>query len=312
MTQPPELSTVSKRRLELLWKAALDRYGFNGEHLHWHEEERERRLRAASQMSTRNSGLWNTGDCDEVGIRSSTMMAEERYGDYMKEYERIWRSSGEGYERLQIWAEAVKHIVSEEIASVWQVGPKEIRRWYAACCVPALDEALSEKVKESVRRALSTEMQRIKSDVEGAESSEGGRKNEIRQANISAFKPVLVDRGTSGDDACLPGSGHVDAAAMEGKSKINRQAVILHEERERLVADFIMRCNDMAAEGERIFRNHIWKAAGHKQGRQFSYWLQGSQKATETDDRTIRRVLSMEPLTFIETVQRKGHLKHLK
>jgi hypothetical protein len=56
----------------------------------------------------------------------------------------------------------------------------------------------------------------------------------------------------------------------------------------------------------RIDGKRIWHAVGHKRARQFQYWQEGSDKATDVDDRSFRRILDMPPAEFIALLKRKG------
>jgi hypothetical protein len=73
-----------------------------------------------------------------------------------------------------------------------------------------------------------------------------------------------------------------------------------------MVDDFLVQCNRESALGFKVIRKHIWRAAGHAHARQFQYWQAGSDKATDEDHRTFRRILCMPPSEFIALLKNKG------
>ncbi len=80
------------------------------------------------------------------------------------------------------------------------------------------------------------------------------------------------------------------------------------ERRGELVTNFLIRCNQEVAGDSRITKQHIWRAAGYKQGRQFYYWQAGSDKATAEDKRTFSRILAMPPSYFVALLRKKAIL----
>jgi hypothetical protein len=75
----------------------------------------------------------------------------------------------------------------------------------------------------------------------------------------------------------------------------------------REMADcFLAACNRESHSGLKVNRTHLWRAAGHKSGRQFQYWQRSSDKATEVDDRAFRRLLDLLPAEFISLLKKKG------
>jgi len=76
--------------------------------------------------------------------------------------------------------------------------------------------------------------------------------------------------------------------------------------RPAVVDAFLLQCNQEAAVGFKVIRKHIWLAAGHRHARQFQYWQEGSDKATDEDDRNFSRILSMPPAEFISLLKKKN------
>jgi hypothetical protein len=77
-------------------------------------------------------------------------------------------------------------------------------------------------------------------------------------------------------------------------------------DRRKMVDDFLVQCNQESHMGLKVTRRHLQLVVGHKQPRQFQYWQESSNKATEEDDRSFRRILKMPPAEFIELLNKKG------
>jgi hypothetical protein len=88
MADLPELSDSAKRKLVLRWRTLLKAHKLTGDHLHWHEWERDRLARVAAQSPT--SGLSrHEQDADVVGVFSSVTVAQARFNDMLVEYWRL-------------------------------------------------------------------------------------------------------------------------------------------------------------------------------------------------------------------------------
>jgi hypothetical protein len=110
-----------------------------------------------------------------------------------------------------------------------------------------------------------------------------------------------------------------DSRQWEPKANVFSKAadvvVVAHElavttdpitDRTKLVDDFLLQCNLESAAGCKVLRKHIWLAVGHAQARQFQYWQERNDRATEEDDRSFRRILRMPPPEFLALLKKKG------
>ncbi len=77
-------------------------------------------------------------------------------------------------------------------------------------------------------------------------------------------------------------------------------------DRSARVRDFVSRCNQEPNLGQRIFENHIWKAIGHRQARQFQHWKKERTRskgethgATLEDNKNFERILASKPADFV-------------
>ena len=134
-----------------------------------------------------------------------------------------------------------------------------------------------------------------------------------------------------GHKPCLTQNGYVRASTV---AKISRspewlqynQAILLllvrpagsvsaaggstqPERRRELVTNFLIRCNQEVAGDSKITKEHIWRAAGHKQGRQFYYWQADSDEATAEDKRSFGRILAMPSFDFVALLRKKAILR---
>ena len=111
MADLPELSDATKRKLTLQWRTLLDTNGLTGDHLHWHERERDRLQRIAAQSPGPGPDWRSERATDEVGIYSSVKVAGGRLNDLMAGYWPLWLSSDDGYECFVGWLEVLKRQV---------------------------------------------------------------------------------------------------------------------------------------------------------------------------------------------------------
>ena len=111
MADLPELSDSTKRKLALQWRTLLDTNGLTGDHLHWHERERDRLQRIAAQSPGPGPDWRSERATDEVGIYSSVKVAGGRLNDLMAGYWPLWLSSDDGYECFVGWLEVLKRQV---------------------------------------------------------------------------------------------------------------------------------------------------------------------------------------------------------
>ena len=93
MTDLPELSEAVRRKLTLKWIDLLERRGFKGAHLQWHQEAKARRshmkIRAGNPVSVRAEELFSPDYpdyVDSVGIAATCALTEERFGQIAGEY----------------------------------------------------------------------------------------------------------------------------------------------------------------------------------------------------------------------------------
>jgi hypothetical protein len=271
MADLPELSESTRRKLTLRWTNLLDTNRLTGEHLHWHERElgrqrqravrnQERRLRIQEQMAPESIKDWYDGGdsphggsrladeraADGTGIAPTVALAEARFKDLFAEFYRLWLSSGDGYEGFAGWLDILRRQVTIEVASVWEGGPKAIRRWYKRACGPAVEKALTALVKRGTTRARADELKRL----EQGETPTG--------KSQKSTKP----RGSPSIIGGLP----KDAIVRMKPATARREAVDAYIE------------EIFSQTGKRITRTEIWKWARYKTRTEFERWERNDPK----------------------------------
>ncbi|HEX4772185.1 MAG TPA: hypothetical protein VH351_15220 [Bryobacteraceae bacterium] len=126
-----------------------------------------------------------------------------------------------------------------------------------------------------------------------------------KQEGVAEMTSDSVGREISGnasphlEDAAVPAPERPVPAAAHPVSRLAQ------------VDAFLVACNHCPELplGSKVFKRHIWRAAGHTHPRQFQYWQSGREEATEEDDRNFRRIISMPPGEFLAHLQKKGILQ---
>jgi len=166
MADLPELSESAKRKLALQWKGLLERNSFTGEHLRWHDTQRES-LSWGGKVGPVDGWRGRRGSfrvderlVDREGIVPSVAIAKWQLYNLAMEYWRLWSVSA-GCEIFAGWLDLLKGQVLEEVASIWKGHSEALDRWYERACAPAVEKELLLKVKEFQRWALSAELKAL-------------------------------------------------------------------------------------------------------------------------------------------------------
>jgi hypothetical protein len=194
MADLPELSDSTKRKLTLQWSSHLDANRLTGDHLQWHEWERDRCRRIAAQSPRPGFDWRNELAVDQTGIRQSVAVAEARFKGLWAEYWQVWLSSGSGYESFVCWLEGLKRMVSAEVASVWKGHSTSIDGWYERACRPAVEKVLAELVKGGTNRARDWEILRLEmgANSEASVTTASTVKSETRDSAAARWDAVKI------------------------------------------------------------------------------------------------------------------------
>jgi len=162
MTNPPDLTEATKRKLSIKWDDLLAEARLTGEHLEWHTKAPK-----FGHVKVMMDGV-DTGQrlsipvkTDHIGVDPSVSVAKGRFRDLAQEYWLIWQESGTGWEICKTWLEDVKRQVLGELASLWKGRSDAIDRWYVRVCGPAIEDSLTKSVDERVKEARSVELRRL-------------------------------------------------------------------------------------------------------------------------------------------------------
>ena len=133
MAYLPLLPVQVQRDLDLDWGNLLDRFGFTGKHLEWHDNVRR-------DPST------------QVGSRQTLDLAKERFPQVAKEYLLFWKAQGEMCGDLSSdvfanWLEEIQKQVENEVAVLWfdssTFDPGWRAEWYKRVCKKNVTDWLS-------------------------------------------------------------------------------------------------------------------------------------------------------------------------
>jgi len=163
MADLPELPESARRTLMLQWKSLLNQHKFNGEHLQWHDSQRDALSRGGriglggGWRGPRGSFKVDERLVDREGIGPSVAIANSRLYQLAMAYWPLWTVSA-GYEVYAGWLDLLKAQVLEEVASIWKGHSEGLNRWYERACKPALEKALSPKMQEYESWARNAEL----------------------------------------------------------------------------------------------------------------------------------------------------------
>ena len=233
---------------------------------------------------------------DSIGVAATVTLAAARFSQVAIDYLNFWAASADpDSDEFRRLLSGVAHSVTREVGDLWRKDPWHTA-WFERACHKKVDEALVPLTKEWSRRAANLEIQSLDTPPLSEESQHPPSREE--------------------------GKGKIetsDSRQWEPKANVFSKAadvvVIAHElavttdpitDRTKLVDDFLLQCNLESAAGCKVLRKHIWLAVGHAQARQFQYWQERNDRATEEDDRSFRRILRMPPPEFLALLKKKG------
>ena len=84
----------------------------------------------------------------------------------------------------------------------------------------------------------------------------------------------------------------------------------LETERSVMVREFLTRCNEEPGCPERIYKKHIWMAAGHTTARQFQHWQSSDGEATSENEKNFKRILALQTADFLILVRKMNLLSN--
>jgi hypothetical protein len=199
MAEVPELSDRIRRLHALRWKGLVEKYGFNGEHLTWHESPARRRQAARPRFSlaappltriddrTSNRMIFYGADgqpvpyekwreqqmaawkaresdpavIDSIGISETITLANERFATVVGDYVSFWASEAEGdSDVFARWADALGMSVGREVADLWEKDEWHTA-WFGRACREKVAQGLEPLKKQWKERAAALEIQHL-------------------------------------------------------------------------------------------------------------------------------------------------------
>ena len=190
----PELPSHIRRLHLLRWNDLIDKGGFTGVHLAWHECPNRRRQAAkptysllpppsdlkGGRVEFRGAegesipyGKWyqnqmaawrareNDPDViDSIGIIETIALARTRFERIVRDYLEHWANTSGDSDAFRQWVQQVSLLVATEVRDVWRKDEWH-GAWFDRACRPKVDDALTLLAREWERRATTLEMQHL-------------------------------------------------------------------------------------------------------------------------------------------------------
>ena len=212
MEELPQLHPTAVRKLAVQREELLEKHGFTGEHLKWHEAERKRK----SQLSKAPRPIGVTEDehawrremhlakvepaVAQVGISQTTELAKERFGQLAGEHFTFWAE--EDVPNSDVFAARLGQIrlmVSQEIAALWQQGEWH-SKWFKDVCRPKLEGELQLLVKQWVAGARKVEVLHLETSRLKAKVIESKVQIHALDAKLKAFDAQPTSEAAQSQD----------------------------------------------------------------------------------------------------------------
>lgn len=322
------------RRLQMLrWDELIEKHGFTGAHLEWHESPVRRREAARprhtlapppatslnagtfsgilsgtdgkpvlhEKMLERTMAEWVVRESDpkvidSIGVAATVTLAAARFSQVAIDHLNFWAASADrDSDEFRRLLSGIAQSVACEVGDLWRKDPWHTA-WFERACHKKVDEALVPLTKEWSRRAANLEIQSLETPHLSEESQHAPSREEGKRKIETSDSRQWEPKGNAFSKAA-------DVVMVAHELAVTTDPVM---DRTKMVDDFLLQCNLESAAGRKVLRKHIWLAVGHTHARQFQYWQERNDKATEEDDRSFRRILRMPPPEFIALLKKKG------
>jgi hypothetical protein len=193
MADLPELPKHILRLQALRWKDLIEKWGFNGGHLDWHQSPQRReaalpsvsllprppgsaapyygkqgeevsyeewvRIRKESRISSRNHPLI----VDKIGTAETIAAAKERFAGIVGDYFTIWAAENKrDSDEFPQWLERLQNSVVSDVGDLWRKDEWHIA-WFDRVCRKKVDDSLGSLAKEWALKARKLEIERLES-----------------------------------------------------------------------------------------------------------------------------------------------------
>jgi hypothetical protein len=190
MADLPELPQRIARLFALRWKDLIEKHGFTGNHLEWHQSKAKRSLAAYQPISfappplgskvtyygrqgepisheewvrqRKEDHVTRQGDpavIDSIGIAETIALAKERFEGCAADYLPVWSNEADlNSEEFHEWLERLQQSVVQEISDLWRNGEWHTA-WFERTCLSKIGDVLTLLVKEWAQKALKLEIE---------------------------------------------------------------------------------------------------------------------------------------------------------
>ncbi len=197
MAELPKLPERTLRLHSLRWNELIERHGFTGEHLEWHDSPDRRRGSARPRFSlapppitpvtnrtpteTTHFGMdgqpvpyekwlqqqmeaWvrresDPDTIDSIGVAETVTLAKARFSEVIVDYLRFWAASTDhNSDEFRDWSIAIAQLVAREMGDLWRKDQWHTT-WFERACHKKIDEALGALTREWESRASKLEIQ---------------------------------------------------------------------------------------------------------------------------------------------------------
>jgi hypothetical protein len=198
MAELPKLPEPLLRLHRLRWNELLEKHGFTGAHLKWHESPVRRREAARPRytlapppatslndgtssgilygtdgepvlheiMLERTMADWVVRESDpkvidSIGVAETDRLASARFLGLVVDYLNLWAADrAADSDEFRRWAIGIAQSVASEVGDLWRKDQWHTD-WFERACHAKIDQALAPLIKEWGRRASELEIQRL-------------------------------------------------------------------------------------------------------------------------------------------------------
>jgi hypothetical protein len=145
----PKLPEPVQRKLALQWCELIEKHAFTGEHLRWHQTERERRVHRMTETWRRERFSPDYPEfVDHVALPETVELSKKRFSQFEEAYFPLW-AAGEDPRSSQItkWLQEIRTLVEAEVSALWVGSSGWHSGWFERACRPKVHEALCALIK---------------------------------------------------------------------------------------------------------------------------------------------------------------------
>ena len=163
MVSLPKLPEPIQRKLALQWCELIEKHAFTGDHLRWHQTERERRVHRMKETWRRE---WFSPDypelVDHVALPQTVELAKKRFGQFEEPYFSLWAAAQDPRSsQITGWLQEILKLVEAEVSALWVGGSEWHSGWFERACRPKVRDALCTLIKSGSTSARTLEVQHL-------------------------------------------------------------------------------------------------------------------------------------------------------